>query len=58
MTDAGYIELPESSSWSSTSTTPENVALRDSKSVNFNDKNGRYLENFSRYLEKDIYRKV
>ena len=52
MTDAGYIELPESSSWSSTSTTPENVALRDSKSVNFNDKNGRYLENFSRYLEK------
>ena len=33
-------------------TTPENVALRDSKSMYFYDRNGRNLENFSRYLEK------
>lgn len=48
MAGAGYIEVSESSS--SAPTTPESVALRDLKSVYFDDKNGRNLENFSRYL--------
>ena len=52
MADTGNIEAPESSS--STPATVrnfKNFGLSDSKLVHFYNKNKRYLEGFSRYLE-------